>query len=453
MTDDPTAVEPRAPGSGLTQSVGLVAQVLGGQSRGASRLVGTRMTIGKAPDNHLVLGDKTVSRHHCELIREESGVRVRDLGSTNGTRIDGTLVHDAIVAPGATLRVGQIDIAIRPSARPVEVMPSEHTQFGGVIGKSLSMRSLFGVLEYMAPSNATVLLEGETGTGKDVIARAIAKEGRRKKGPFVVVDCGAVSANLLESELFGHEKGAFTGAVSARRGAFELADGGTLFLDEIGELAIDLQPKLLRALEAREIKRLGAGKVIKIDVRVIAATKAVLLEKVAQGLFREDLYFRLAVVPLRVPPLRARREDIPLLVESILHGLGGAAISVSDEAMSALLVRGWPGNVRELRNVLERASLLARSGGALEIDMLHLASEQPGETMFGFDGCLSYNETLATFERAYAHWLVAQHGSVERAGAMLDVDPARLAWLVQDDRDEPTPTGLRSSLSIRPGPT
>ena len=444
MNDDPTAIEPKAPGSALTQSVGLVAQVLSGQSRGTTRLVGTHMTIGKATDNHLVLRDKTVSRHHCELVREDTGVRVRDLGSTNGTRIDGTLVHDAVVSPGSTVRVGQVEIAIRPSARPIEVMPSEHTRFGGAIGKSLSMRSLFGVLEYMAPSNATVLLEGETGTGKDVLARAIAKEGRRKKGPFVVVDCGAVTANLLESELFGHEKGAYTGAVGARRGAFELADGGTLFLDEIGDLALDLQPKLLRALEAREIKRLGASKPLKVDVRVIAATKAVLLEKVAQGLFREDLYFRLAVVPLRVPPLRARREDIPLLVTAILEGLGAGALEVSDEAMSALLVRDWPGNVRELRNVVERAMLLAQSSGAQVLDVAHLPGDMPGETTFRFDEAMSYSETLASFERTYALWLVAQHGSLEAAAERLRVDPGHLSSLLDDGRDDPTPKGRKS---------
>jgi DNA-binding NtrC family response regulator len=439
MIEDPTAIEPKAPGSALTQSVGVVAQVLSGQSRGTARLVGTRMTIGKSPDNHLVLRDKTVSRHHCELVRSDAGIRVRDLGSTNGTRIDGTIVHDAVVSPGSTLRVGQVEIAIRPAAQPIEVMPSERTRFGDAIGKSLSMRTLFGVLEYMAPSNATVLLEGETGTGKDVIARAIVKEGRRKKGPFVVVDCGAVTANLLESELFGHEKGAFTGAVAARRGAFEQADGGTLFLDEIGELALDLQPKLLRALEAREVKRLGAARPIKVDVRVVAATKVTLLDKIDAGLFREDLYFRLAVVPLKVPPLRARREDIPLLVAAILTSLGATGLEVSDEAMSALLVRDWPGNVRELRNVIERSMLIAQSSGASELDLAHLPETIRTEGSFRFDPGMSYTETLASFQHAYGEWLVAQHGSVQSAAVRAQVDPNFLASLVDDDDDEATP--------------
>jgi transcriptional regulator with GAF, ATPase, and Fis domain len=445
VKDDPTAVEPKEPGSPLTQSVGLVAHVLTGMSRGTTRQIGRHMTIGKASDNHLVLREKTVSRHHCEFVRDESGMRVRDLGSTNGTRVDGTIVHDAMIRPGAIVRVGQVELAIRPNAQPIEVMPSERTEFGGAIGKSLAMRTLFGVLEYMAPSNATVLLEGETGTGKDVLARAIMKEGRRKKAPFVVVDCGAVTPTLLESELFGHEKGAFTGAVAARRGAFELADGGTLFLDEIGELGIDLQPKLLRALEAREVKRLGGNKPTKVDVRVIAATKAVLLERIAAGQFREDLYFRLAVVPLKVPPLRERREDIPSLVTALLAALGARDLTVSDEAMSALLIRDWPGNVRELRNVLERAALLARSTGETRLELAQLATEMPGEATFRFDAASSYADTLASFERSYVRWLVTRHGTIDEASRQTGVDPAHLQSIIDRDWDEKTPVPQKAT--------
>ena len=203
--------------------------------------------------------------------------------------------------PGVVLKVGEIEIAVRPAVRSVEVMPSDKTWFGGAIGQSLAMRSIFGILERIAPTDATVLLEGETGTGKDVLARAIWTESTRAQGPFVVVDCGAVSYSLLESELFGHERGAFTGAVAARQGAFELADAGTVFLDEIGELPLDVQPKLLRVLETKEFRRVGGNRTIKTNVRVLAATKRNLQREVQGGKFREDLYFRLAVVPITVP--------------------------------------------------------------------------------------------------------------------------------------------------------
>src|SRR5580658_2803706 len=305
-------------------SVGIQALVLSGKSKGVSLRIGERLRIGKAPDNELVLLDDTVSRHHCELLRADGGVLVRDLGSTNGTRVQGAKVSEAVVQPGAVLQVGEVEIVLRATVRSVEVMPSDKTAFGGVIGQSLAMRSIFGVLERIAPTEATVLLEGETGTGKDVLARAIWQESTRAQGPFVVVDCGAVSYSLLESELFGHERGAFTGAVAARQGAFELADHGTVFLDEIGELPIDVQPKLLRVLETHELRRVGGNKSMKSDVRVLAATKRNLQREVHAGKFREDLYFRLAVVPITVPSLRARREDIPPLVHHILKACGGA---------------------------------------------------------------------------------------------------------------------------------
>jgi pSer/pThr/pTyr-binding forkhead associated (FHA) protein len=240
---DDDALQTRA-GRGVHLPAGtLVATVLTGASKGTTRPLAARMTIGKAPGNDLVLSDDTVSRNHCELVRTGDGIQVKDLGSTNGTRIDGTRIQEAVLNPGSVLRVGEVEIAVRPSAQRVEVLPSDKTEFGGVLGHALGMRTIFGVLERIAPTDATVLLEGETGTGKDVLARAIAAASPRAQKPFVVVDCGAVSYSLIESELFGHERGAFTGAVASRAGAFELADGGTLFLDEIGELPVDVQPK------------------------------------------------------------------------------------------------------------------------------------------------------------------------------------------------------------------
>ncbi len=400
---------------------GIHIVVLSGSARGTSRPLGDKVRVGKAPDNDLVLGDDTVSRHHCELTRANDGVHVRDLGSTNGTRVQGARVSEAIVQPGTVLKVGEVEIALRPAARNVEVMPSDKTWFGAAIGRSLAMRSIFGVLERIAQTDATVLLEGETGTGKDVLARAIWTESAHAQGPFVVVDCGAVTYSLLESELFGHERGAFTGAVAARQGAFELADGGTLFLDEIGELPLDVQPKLLRVLETKEFRRVGGNKTVKTNVRVIAATKRNLLREVQAGKFREDLYFRLAVVPITVPPLRARREDIPALVQHILKA-SASNLTVADETMQGLVAHDWPGNVRELRNVLERTVYLARAAGVTELNVVSLpaASASTGD-VFQFDPAKSYRETRAKFdaefERRYVKWLLGRHGGNVSAAA------------------------------------
>ncbi|HEV3189535.1 MAG TPA: sigma 54-interacting transcriptional regulator, partial [Polyangiaceae bacterium] len=401
--------------------VGINLIVLSGMSKGTTRALGQRLTIGKAPDNDLVLSDDTVSRHHCELTRAEGGVKVRDLGSTNGTKVQGARVSEAILQPGTVLKVGEVEISLRPAVRNAEVLPSDKTWFGAAIGQSLAMRTIFGVLERIAKTDATVLLEGETGTGKDVLARAIWTESDRPQEPFIVVDCGAVSYSLIESELFGHERGAFTGAVAARQGAFELAEGGTVFLDEIGELPLDVQPKLLRVLETREFRRVGGNRVLKTDVRVVVATKRNLEREVEAGKFREDLYFRLAVVPLTVPPLRARREDIPLLVEGILKA-GGRDLAVSDETMQALIAHDWPGNVRELRNVLDRAIYLARAAGQSELSLVSLpTSGSAAGDVFHFDAAKSYRETRARydaeFERRYVKWLLARHGSNVSAAA------------------------------------
>ncbi|HEX3769690.1 MAG TPA: sigma 54-interacting transcriptional regulator [Polyangiaceae bacterium] len=398
-------------------NVGVQIVVMSGSAKGTSRRIGDRLRIGKAPDNDLVLADDTVSRHHCELTRAPDGLHVRDLGSTNGTKVQGARVTEAVVQPGVVLKVGEIEIAVRMAVRSVEVMPSDKTWFGGAFGQSLAMRSIFGILERIAPTDATVLLEGETGTGKDVLARAIWNESPRAQGPFVVVDCGAVSYSLLESELFGHERGAFTGAVAARQGAFELADGGTVFLDEIGELPLDVQPKLLRVLETKEFRRVGGNRTLKTNVRVLAATKRNLQREVQAGKFREDLYFRLAVVPVTVPALRGRREDIPGLVDHILKAAstGTAPVRVSEETMQGLVAHDWPGNVRELRNVLDRALYMAQATGQGELSIVSLptSSAAPAD-VFHFEQGKTYRETRAKydgeFERRYVKWLLGRHG-------------------------------------------
>jgi transcriptional regulator with GAF, ATPase, and Fis domain len=412
----------RAAGGVIGLPSGVLAVVLSGASKGTSKVVGGHFRIGTASDNDLILPDDTVSRHHCEIIRAPDGLHVRDLDSTNGTKIDGTRIREAIVQPGNVLKVGGVEIAFRPATQKLDLLPSDKTSFGSAIGQSLARRSIFGVLERSAPTEATVLLEGETGTGKDVLARAIAGASGRANKPFLVVDCGAVTYSLIESELFGHERGAFTGAVQQRAGAFELADGGTVFLDEIGELPLDVQPKLLRVLETREFRRVGGNKTLSTNVRVIAATKRDLQREVAIGKFREDLYFRLAVVPVTVPPLRARRDDIPLLVEHILKSASATGLTVSPETMAALAAHEWPGNVRELRNVLERSTYMAQAMGSSEISVVTLPSGGSAqEQAFHFEPEKSYRETRAKydaeFERRYVKWLLGRHGGNISAAA------------------------------------
>src|SRR5215471_1015940 len=276
---------------------------------------------GKDDANDIVLKEETVSRVHFEIIRDAKGYLLRDLRSTNGTFLDGAEVREAYLRSGSVVTVGTVQLKFQPFEERIEILPSEKEALGELVGRSLRMREIYGLVERIAPTEATVLIEGETGTGKDMVARTIHDLSRRKDKPFIIVDCGAVSGTLIESELFGHEKGAFTGATTTRQGAFEAAHGGTIFLDELGELSLDLQPKLLRVLEQREIRRVGGNKTLKVDIRVIAATKQDLRKEVQKGKFREDLYFRLSVVPIRTPALRERKEDIPLIVRNFLAAM------------------------------------------------------------------------------------------------------------------------------------
>jgi transcriptional regulator with GAF, ATPase, and Fis domain len=389
--------------------------------------VGERLRIGKSRDNDLVLPDDTVSRSHVEIERTVEGLRVRDLGSRNGTKIGKARIADALIAPGTVLRVGEVELHVRVEAANLGLPPSPHEHFGLAIGRSLPMRRIFALLEKIAKGTATVLLTGESGTGKDVLARSIHTESVRSKGPFEVVDCGAITPTLVESELFGHERGAFTGAANARAGAFERAAGGTLFLDELGELPLDLQPKLLRVLEAREVRRVGGAKTIPIDVRVIAATTRDLPREVREGRFREDLYFRLAVVAVSVPPLRDRLEDVPLLARRMLDArTADAPLELADEVVARLGAHEWRGNVRELRNVLDRAAFLADASGERVIRWVDLGDElsAPGEgpdDVFRFRGGTSYREARARvdslFERRFFTWLLERHGGNASAAA------------------------------------
>lgn len=416
-----------------TQTLELV--ILSGSRKGVSTRLTSKLTVGKSDDNDIVLSDDTVSRNHCEFTVDADGVHVRDLNSTNGVRLEGTRIKDAVLSPGAVVRIGEVDIALRASEKPGDILPSDKNHFGHALGASLSMRVIFGMLERIAATDATVLLEGETGTGKDVLARSIAEQSKRAKAPFVIVDCGAVTYSLIESELFGHERGAFTGAVATRKGAFEIADGGTLFLDEVGELPVDVQPKLLRVLETGEFRRVGSNKPMSSNVRVIAATKRDLKREVALGKFREDLYFRLAVVPVLVPPLRSRRDDIPMLAEQILRSVAkDSPLALRPETIAALVSHDWPGNVRELRNVLERAAFMANAEGSHELGplMLMVGGASSSESAFSFEASLSYRDTRARFESEfeskYVAWLLGRHnGNVSAAAREARMDRKHLS--------------------------
>jgi two-component system, NtrC family, response regulator GlrR len=327
---------------------------------------GARVAVGTHESAQLRLEDRTVSRFHCEITVADERAEVRDLGSRNGTVVDGVPIFHAALRDGSVLALGHTQLRFELGRDHVQVPLSDKERFGTLVGRSPAMRALFARLERVAPTDATVLVEGETGTGKEAVAESIHRESARRDGPFIVVDCGALPHDLLDSELFGHEKGSFTGATGRRDGALEVASGGTLFLDEIGELPADLQPKLLRALERREIKRVGSNDYAPIDVRVIAATNRNLRAEVNERRFRPDLYYRLAVVELRLPPLRERTEDLALLTEHLLAGLGAAGRPEAEalrtpELLADLERHGWPGNVRELRNYLERCLALRES--------------------------------------------------------------------------------------------
>lgn len=319
-----------------------------------------RIVVGTHEQCDLCLSDPTVSRQHFEIELSPTGYTIRDLDSLNGIHVDGMRIREVIVTRGLTLSLGETRIKVLPLDDTVDLPLPRDTRCGPLLGRSPAMRRVFELIRKVGPTEATVLLTGESGTGKEVAARAVHEHSRRAEGPFVVVDCAALPPTLIESELYGHERGAFTGADRSRVGAFEAAAGGTLFLDEIGELPLDLQTRLLGVIERRQVQPLGSTKVRKIDVRLVAATNRDLRREVNRETFRADLYFRLAVVNIHMPPLRERPEDIPLYVESFLadQAAAGFAFTIDPATIQKLTQRPWQGNVRELRNVLERAAAL-----------------------------------------------------------------------------------------------
>jgi len=327
-------------------------------------LSGRETRLGAHPSCDVRLADSSVSRLHARIEVDAVGHRLIDEGSKNGVWVNGLRARDVYLLDGAELTLGAVRLRYTLAAeRPVEHVLSTRAQFGALLGESAPMREVFAQLERVAQSDMTLLIEGESGTGKELAAEAVhARSARGARGAFVVFDCSAVSPSLIESELFGHQRGAFTGAARDREGAFRRAEGGTLFLDEVGELPLELQPRLLRALERREVKAVGEDAYRAADVRVIAATNRDLYAEVEAGAFRADLYYRLAVIKVRLPPLRWRPDDIPLLVRRFIEELSPSAPrEVGYEAMRQLQGQPWRGNVRELRNVVARAVTL--SGG------------------------------------------------------------------------------------------
>ena len=411
----------------------LRVEVLEGSDAGAAASSESEsLSVGTAGGNDLVLGDPTVSRFHLELSRGEDGILVADNGSTNGTRFEGARIERATVPPGAILSLGKTRVRVDDGAR-ITLELHEGEELNALRGRTAVMRRLMARVRKAAASDTPVLLVGESGTGKELVARALHEEGRRQRGPFVTVDCGALSPSLVASELFGHERGAFTGADREHAGAFERAHGGTLFLDEIGELGAELQPALLGVLERGRLRRVGGRKELEVDVRVVAATHRDLRSEVNAGSFRLDLYYRLAVVVLALPSLRERPEDVPLLVLHFLREAGhdGPIESIfSADALAALARHRWPGNVRELRNVVEAtlamgeapelAGPASRAGASPSLDLPYKDARRAllddferryvERLLERTGGNVSAAAREARMDRTYLIKLVARHG-------------------------------------------
>ena len=363
------------------------------------------LLVGTDPLGGLVLTDERVSRHHLSIKAEEGRFVVRDLESRNGTLFEGSLLRESTVSAGATFKIGRSFLRIQPQPEALELPPSQARRFGELVGHSLVMREVFAILEMASQSDVTVLLEGETGTGKELAARAIHEASKRRQRPFVALDCGSLPENLLESELFGHTRGAFTGAVQSREGAFLRADGGTLFLDELGGISAAVQARLLRVVEERRVRPVGADKEKEVDVRLIAASRHDLSTQVAEGHFRPDLFYRLSVVRVTLPPLRSRREDIGPIISAMLQRKGIEPGSVKGPNIERLMAHSWPGNVRELRNIIDRAVALSPQVNSFETLKLSLNSSPSSEESLRVRTDLPFSEAkrlvVDNFEARY----------------------------------------------------
>jgi transcriptional regulator with PAS, ATPase and Fis domain len=412
--------------------------VIEGPDLGRAQVIGNRLTVGTDGDCGLQLSDERVSHRHLEIAPEGSGWRVRDLDSTNGTHFEGSQIKEALLTAGATLKIGRSFLRFQPAPEALEVAPSQSRRLGELVAESLAMREVFAVLELASQSQATVLLEGETGTGKELAARAIHEASPRRTGPFVAIDCGALPESLLESELFGHVRGAFTGASQGRTGAFLRAQKGTIFLDELGAVPPAVQARLLRVIEERKVRPVGSDSEKELDVRIVAASRASLETRVADGSFRADLYYRLSVVRVTLPPLRARREDIPPIVGELLRLRGiepGPVTEIGGANLELLMAHGWPGNVRELRNAIERALALsptAKSFDELKIALAPLAADEELAVRADLPYAEAKEQILQAFERRYLSDLLTRvGGNLSAASRASGVDRKHLRTLVK----------------------
>ena len=429
-------------------------------------------SIGRDTQNHLTIPDHLMSRRHCAIGTSATFCTLRDLGSANGTYVNGMPVRERTLVHGDRIRVGDSVLlflqagagadAGSAAAEPEDFQPDDRTQriAGGdaktaaepppgspdaivaevlagrmtlqahdMVGDSGSMHAVYECIRKVAPRDSTVLICGETGTGKELAARAVHQNSPRASRPFVAVNCAALTESLLESELFGHEKGAFTGAFALKKGKFEVAEGGTMFLDEIGELAPAMQAKLLRALQHHEFERVGGTRTIRMNVRLIAATNQDLQAAVASGRFRQDLWYRLNVVGLTMPPLRERRGDIPVLAAHFAAKYGrGRAVTLSHDAVDALRAYDWPGNVRELENAIERAVVLGCSDTIVADDLP--AAVLQSSSALPRDGAAYHRAVLDVKRRLILDAIDRSGGNYTAAARLLGINPTYLHRLV-----------------------
>ena len=418
-------------------------EVLRGPDSGRAETFGLEeITVGSLPGSDLALTDSSVSRYHLRIAASRRGFVITDLDSTNGTFIGSLRVGEVVAAEAVILRLGDSELRLTPLTDEQEVPLHSSDRLGSMVGRSPRMRALFAQVQPVAASSATVLLSGETGTGKELLAEQIHNASPRRDRPFVVVDCAAIPDTLLESELFGHRRGSFTGATSERTGAMELANSGTLFLDEVGELTPAAQPRLLRALENRQIKPVGADRHISLDVRIIAATNRDLRLAVNKGTFRADLFYRLSVVRLQLPPLRDRPEDIELLAGLFMEQLWQQSSPTSPppplaaETIQRLVNHSWPGNVRELRNFMERVAVLAQGASGIQPELDPPPAGAGDGVTAVIHGELPYKEAkmkwIDRFEVAYITGLLRRSdGNVAAAARQAGVDRTYLFRLIR----------------------